>query len=116
MEKKTNTKALTGIFAFCLGSMPSNMTLGLIAYIMQSYSTVSTTTVAMIMTMPSLVAMIYAFFDRQSEYEDLREEPADLRPDLPGNLRGNLLFPRRKGSHLCTARRCRSRRLWTGLQ
>lgn len=62
MEKKTNTKALTGIFAFCLGSMPSNMTLGLIAYIMQSYSTVSTTTVAMIMTMPSLVAMIYAFF------------------------------------------------------
>ena len=55
MEKKTNTKALTGIFAFCLGSMPSNMTLGLIAYIMQSYSTVSTTTVAMIMTMPSLV-------------------------------------------------------------
>ena len=62
MEKKTNTKALTGIFAFCLGSMPVNMTLGLIAYIMQSYSTVSTTTVAMIMTMPSLVAMIYAFF------------------------------------------------------
>ena len=62
MEKKTNTKALTGIFAFCLGAMPGNMTLGLIAYIMQSYSTVSTTTVAMIMTMPSLVAMIYAFF------------------------------------------------------
>lgn len=62
MEQATNKKALTGIFAFCLGAMPSNMTLGIIAYIMQSYSNVSTTTVGMIMTMPSLVAMIYAFF------------------------------------------------------
>lgn len=61
MEKSINTKALAGIFAFCFGAMANNMTMGIIAYIMQSYSNVTTTTVALIMTVPSLVAMVYAF-------------------------------------------------------
>ena len=116
MEKKTNTKALTGIFAFCLGSMPSNMTLGLIAYIMQSYSTVSTTTVAMIMTMPSLVAMIYAFFVGSLNTKISAKNLLIFGQICLVIYAAILLFPRRKGSHLCTARRCRSRRLWTGLQ
>lgn len=62
MEQATNKKALAGIFAFCFGAMANNMTLGIVAYIMQTYSDVSTTTVALIMTVPSLVAMVYAFF------------------------------------------------------
>lgn len=62
MGNLINKKSLTGIFVFCFCANANNMTLGLIAYVMQTYSDVSTTTVALIMTVPSLVGMIYAFF------------------------------------------------------
>jgi len=41
--------------------MANNLTMGIVAYIMQDYSDVSPTTVALILTIPSLVAMVYAF-------------------------------------------------------
>lgn len=56
-----NKKQMVGIFAFCLCAMTTNLTMGIIAYIMQSYSDVSPTTVSNILTMPALVGTIYAF-------------------------------------------------------
>lgn len=56
-----NKKQMIGIFAFCFCAMTTNLTMGIIAYIMQSYSAVSPTTVANILTMPALVGTIYAF-------------------------------------------------------
>ena len=56
-----NKKQMIGIFAFCFCAMTTNLTMGIIAYIMQSYSNVSPTTVANILTMPALVGTIYAF-------------------------------------------------------
>ena len=61
MTTDLNKKNLIGIFAFCISGMASNMTMGIIAYIMQSYNTVSPTTVANLLTMPALVGTIYAF-------------------------------------------------------
>jgi len=61
VEQKTNKKALIGIFAFGLGTMANNLTMGIIAYIMQTYSGVSPTTVALILTIPSLTGMVFAF-------------------------------------------------------
>ncbi|MDO5410556.1 MAG: MFS transporter [Lachnospiraceae bacterium] len=60
--KKTSNKALIGIFAFCVTCMANNMTMSVIAYIMQSYPNESSTTVLTILTTPALVAMIFAFF------------------------------------------------------
>ena len=56
-----NKKQMFGIFAFCVAAMSSNMTMGVIAYIMQSYSNVAPTTVSQILTMPALVGTAYAF-------------------------------------------------------
>lgn len=61
MSKNSN-KALIGIFAFCATCMANNMTLSIIAYIMQSYPNESSTTVLTIATTPALVAMVFAFF------------------------------------------------------
>ena len=56
-----NKKQMIGIFAFCVAAMSSNMTMGIIAYIMQAYSNVAPTTVSQILTMPALVGTAYAF-------------------------------------------------------
>lgn len=56
-----NKKQMIGIFAFCFCAMTTNLTMGIIAYIMQSYPTVNPTTVSNILTMPALVGTIYAF-------------------------------------------------------
>lgn len=57
-----SNKALIGIFAFCATCMANNMTLSVIAYIMQSYPNNSSTEVLTIATTPALVAMVFAFF------------------------------------------------------
>ncbi|MCD8198176.1 MAG: MFS transporter, partial [Lachnospiraceae bacterium] len=58
---KTNVKALVGIVAFCIFVYINNMTMGILAYIMASYSDVSTTVVQTILVTPSLVGTIYGF-------------------------------------------------------
>lgn len=56
-----NKKQMVGIFAFCVAAVSTNMTMGIIAYIMQAYSNVAPTTVSQILTMPALVGTAYAF-------------------------------------------------------
>ena len=56
-----NKKQMVGIFAFCIAAVSTNMTMGIIAYIMQAYSNVAPTTVSQILTMPALVGTAYAF-------------------------------------------------------
>lgn len=56
-----NKKGLIGVFAFAATASANNITAGIVAYIMATYSEVSTTTVAMIMTMPAVVGTIFAF-------------------------------------------------------
>ena len=56
-----NKKQMVGIFAFCFTAMTTNMTMGIIAYIMQSYSNVSPTIVSNLLAMPPLVGTVYAF-------------------------------------------------------
>ncbi len=56
-----NKKQLFGIFAFCATAMTTNITMGIIAYIMQSYPDIAPTTVSQILTTPALVGTIYAF-------------------------------------------------------
>lgn len=60
--KGLNVKHMIGIFAFCLCCQLSNLTLGVLAYIMQSYPDVPATTVSQIAATPALVATVYAFF------------------------------------------------------
>lgn len=62
MEKKINTKALVGIVLFCLGGMATNMTMGILANIMQSYTDVAATTVQSVLVGPALIGTIFAFF------------------------------------------------------
>ena len=59
---KKNNKALVGIFAFCACAMANNMTMAIIAYIMQSYSNVSPTVVSQLLAIPSLIGTAFAFF------------------------------------------------------
>lgn len=56
-----NKKQMVGIIAFCFTAMSTNMTMGIIAYIMQSYSQVSPTIVSNLLAMPALVGTVYAF-------------------------------------------------------
>lgn len=56
-----NKKQMIGIFAFCFTAMLSNITMGILAYIMQSYPDVNPTTVSQILTTPALVGTAYAF-------------------------------------------------------
>lgn len=56
-----NKKQMIGIFAFCFTSMLSNITMGVLAYIMQGYPDVNPTTVSQILTTPALVGTAYAF-------------------------------------------------------
>lgn len=56
-----NKKSMIGIFAFCLTAMLSNITMGILAYIMQGYPDVNPTTVSQILTTPALVGTAYAF-------------------------------------------------------
>lgn len=62
MGKKINMKALLGIFVFCFGAMVSNMTMGIMAYISQSYADSPQAVVQTILVTPSLVSVIYAVF------------------------------------------------------
>lgn len=62
METKTNKKAIVGILIFCFGATANNMTMGIMAYIMQSYANIPQTVVQTILVTPSLVATIYALF------------------------------------------------------
>ncbi|MBR6113750.1 MAG: MFS transporter [Oscillospiraceae bacterium] len=62
--EKTNTRTLVGVFAFCFGAMGSMLTMAVVGYIIASYGAkgVSPTLVTSLMTVPSLVGMIFAFF------------------------------------------------------
>lgn len=62
MDKSINTKTLAGIAVFCVGAMAANMTMGLLALIMQTYSDVSPTTIQSVLVGPALIGMIFAFF------------------------------------------------------
>ncbi|HIV25334.1 MAG TPA: MFS transporter [Candidatus Scatomonas pullistercoris] len=62
MGKKVNVKALIGIFVFCFGAMASNMTMGIMAYISQSYADSPQAVIQTILVTPSLVSVIYALF------------------------------------------------------
>ena len=63
MENKMNVKQMIGIFAFCAGAMASNMTMGLLGNIMQSYvpNGVSPTVVQTLLVTPALIGTIYGF-------------------------------------------------------
>ncbi len=61
MENKINVKQMIGIFAFCAGAMASNMTMGLLGNIMQTYANVSPTVVQTLLVTPALVGTIYGF-------------------------------------------------------
>ena len=56
-----NKKNMIGIFAFCFTGMLANITMGILAYIMQGYPNVNPTTVSQILTTPALVGTGYAF-------------------------------------------------------
>ena len=56
-----NKKSMIGIFSFCATAMLSNITMGILAYIMQGYPDVNPTTVSQILTTPALVGTAYAF-------------------------------------------------------
>lgn len=60
--KSLNKKNMIGILAFCFCCQLSNLTLGILAYIMQSYPDVPATTVSQIAATPALVGTFYAFF------------------------------------------------------
>ena len=62
MQKQINGRVLAGIAVFGLAAMATNMTMGLLASIMQTYSDVSPVTVQSVLVGPALVGMIYAFF------------------------------------------------------
>ena|GEM_PF-3248100 len=62
--EKTNTRTLVGVFAFCFGAMAMMLTMAVVGYIIASYGAkgVAPTLVTSLMTVPSLVGMIFAFF------------------------------------------------------
>lgn len=59
--KKMNIKGLIGTFTFATSASALNMTSGILAYIMLTYSEVSPTNVAMLLTIPAIVGTFYAF-------------------------------------------------------
>lgn len=59
--KKMNKKGLIGTFTFATSASALNMTSGILAYIMLTYSEVSPTNVAMLLTIPAIVGTFYAF-------------------------------------------------------
>ena len=61
MKTGVNKKSMIGIFAFCFTAMLSNITMGMLAYIMLGYPNVPQTTVSQILTTPALVGTAYAF-------------------------------------------------------
>jgi len=62
MEKNSiNKKGLIGTYAFATTAAALNMTSGILAYIMITYSEVSSTNVALIMTIPAIVGTFLAF-------------------------------------------------------
>ena len=60
-EKTINLKGLIGIYSFLITGSALNMTSGILAYIMMTYSEVSPTNVALIMTIPAAVGTFFAF-------------------------------------------------------
>lgn len=62
MNKAIHKKSLIGILIFCVAAMATNMTMGILAKIMQSYPDVSPVTVQSVLVGPALIGTIYAFF------------------------------------------------------
>ena len=62
MEKVINKKSLAGIAIFCAAAMSTNMTMGILALIMQTYADVSPVTVQSVLVGPALVGTVFAFF------------------------------------------------------
>ena len=62
MKNKINKRVLAAVAVFGLAAMSTNVTMGLLASIMQTYSDVSPVTVQSVLVGPALVGMIYAFF------------------------------------------------------
>ncbi|MDO4468053.1 MAG: MFS transporter [Bacillota bacterium] len=56
-----NKKGLIGTFTFATSASALNMTSGILAYIMLTYSEVSSTNVALLLTIPAIVGTFYAF-------------------------------------------------------
>lgn len=58
-----NKKSMIGIFAFCFTAMLTNITMGIVAYIIQDYAAmgVDPTLVQNLMTMPAVIGTFYAF-------------------------------------------------------
>jgi len=56
-----NKKGLVGTYAFATTAAALNMTSGILAYIMITYSEVSSTNVALVMTIPAIVGTFFAF-------------------------------------------------------
>ena len=61
MKNGINVKALIGIFAYAISAQANNLTSGILAYMMMTYSEVSQTTVSMVMTVPAIVGTVFAF-------------------------------------------------------
>ncbi|MBQ0066458.1 MAG: MFS transporter [Firmicutes bacterium] len=61
MEQAMNKKGLIGTFAFATTASATNMTSGILAYIMLTYSEVSPTNVSMVLTIPAIVGTFFAF-------------------------------------------------------
>ncbi len=60
-NERVNIKGLIGTYAFLLTSSALNMTSGILAYIMITYSDQPPTSVAMLMTIPAIVGTFFAF-------------------------------------------------------
>ena len=62
-NNKMNVKQMVGIFAFCVGAMAANMTMGLLGSIMQDYvpAGISPTVVQTLLVTPALIGTIYGF-------------------------------------------------------
>ena len=61
MNNKINYKGLVGTFAFASTASFANVTSGILAYIMLTYSEVSATNVTMILTIPAIIGTFFAF-------------------------------------------------------
>lgn len=59
--KNNQTKGLIGVFAFAATAMANNITMGILAYIMQTYSQFEPVKVSLLMTFPSVVGTVFAF-------------------------------------------------------
>ena len=56
-----NKKGLIGTYSYSIIASANNITAGIVAYMMLTYSEVSSTTVAMVMTIPAITGTLFAF-------------------------------------------------------